>query len=163
MTIAALRALLVEIDQEGGPEAARQGRLQSPDESTEMTTTTGPLPEGPLLDWADEHQDPDIRGQAARARAALAGLRGRYEADQELTAITTEAEQLEKRLAELRAREAELVPARPKNKRKPLDYPVAEVRAWAAANGIACPARGRIPKTVVDAWTEAQKTENTDA
>jgi len=32
MTIAALMALLDEIDQQGGPEAARQNRLHLPDE-----------------------------------------------------------------------------------------------------------------------------------
>ncbi|MGW4889623.1 WhiB family transcriptional regulator [Streptomyces murinus] len=145
------------------------------DERTDQSMTTPPADTAPpaadtalvttstLLRWAEDHADAEVQEQGARAEAALAGLRKRYAADQELTAITTEAERLEKRLAELRAREAALVPARPKSKRKPLDYPVAEVRAWAAANGIACPARGRIPKSVVDAWTEAQKTENTHA
>ncbi|MDT0387861.1 Lsr2 family DNA-binding protein [Streptomyces dubilierae] len=117
-----------------------------------------PLPVGQLLAWGDSHADPEVQDQAARARAALAGLRKRHAADQELTAITTETEQLEKRLAELRAREAELAPAKPKTRRKPAAYPAAEVRAWAKENGVDCPPVGRVPKTVVDAWREATGT-----
>lgn len=38
MTIAALRSLLTEIDQQGGPQAARHNRLQLPDERTPRMT-----------------------------------------------------------------------------------------------------------------------------
>jgi hypothetical protein len=115
---------------------------------------TSELPVGKLLTWADQHPDPEVYKQAVRAREALASLRQRHAADQELTAITTEAEQLEKRLAELRAREAELAPAKPKRKRGSYarDYDTREVRAWADANGIDCPRVGQIPKRVLDAW-----------
>jgi len=178
VTIAALRALLDEIDQQGGPEAARQNRLSLSADAQEgpqamaqpvpqlpstpeppltaVTTEPKPTPVGQLLKWGDEHPDPEVQDQAARARAALTGLRRRHAADQELAAITTEAEQLEQRLAELRAREAELAPAKKaKSKRKPVEYPAAEVRAWAAANGHSCPAVGRVPRAVVDAWKAA--------
>jgi hypothetical protein len=166
MTIAALRALLDEIDTQGGPEAARQNRLHLPDEGTPELMTTGParpapateqLPVGQLLKWGDDHPDPDIRDQASRARIALAGLRKRHAADQELTAITTERERLEKRLAELQAREAELAPPKPK-KRAPhvRDYDTREVRAWADETGIDCPRVGQIPKRVLDAWRAAK-------
>ncbi|MEU5664729.1 Lsr2 family DNA-binding protein [Streptomyces longwoodensis] len=171
MTIAALRRLLDEIDEQGGPEAARQNRLHLPDpKDTPMatipqlttldlppdaTTEAPPLPVVQLLKWGDEHPDPEVQDQAARARAALTGLRRRHAADQELAAITTEAEELEKRLAELQARKAELAPSKPKKARKPVAYPAAEVRAWAAANDIACPAVGRVPKAVVEAWQKA--------
>ncbi|NUS26090.1 MAG: hypothetical protein HOV92_17965 [Streptomyces sp.] len=164
MTIAALRALLDEIDTQGGPDAARHNRLQLPDEGIEPVNTTvhaaqaanpDQLPVGKLLAWGDAHLDPEIQDQAARARMALHGLRARYAADLELTAITTEAEQLEKRLAELRAREQELAPTKPKKTRKPVEYPAAEVRAWASANNIACPPVGRVPKAVVEAWRES--------
>lgn len=181
MTIAALRALLDEIDTQGGPDAARQWRLDL-DPLTERTPpmTTAPalrptppvvdvqlkdsadvrlrepaaLPVGQLLKWGDEHPDPEVQDQAARARAALASLRQRHAADQELTAITTEAEQLEKRLAELRAREAELAPAKAKRKRGSYvrDYDSREVRAWAEQNGVECSSAGQIPKRVLDAW-----------
>ncbi|WP_060880604.1 WhiB family transcriptional regulator [Streptomyces scabiei] len=130
VTIAALRLLLDEIDTQGGPEAARHWRLDL-DPLTERTlpVTTAP------------------------ARAALAGLRQRHTADQELTAITTEAEQLEKRLAELRAREAELVPTKPKKRGAYVrDYDTRTVRAWAEQNGVECSPVGQIPKRVLDAW-----------
>jgi len=173
MTISALRALLDEIDTQGGPEAARQNRLHLDDERTHQTMTTAPtlrpappvvdvqlkdsadvrlrepaaLPVGQLLKWGDEHPDAEVQDQAARARAALAGLRQRHAAD---------AEQLEKRLAELRAREAELAPTKPKRRRAATrDYDAATVRAWAAEQGVECPRFGQIPKKVLDAWRAA--------
>ncbi|MEV5953754.1 histone-like nucleoid-structuring protein Lsr2 [Streptomyces sp. NPDC051987] len=171
MTIAAFRRLLDEIDQQGGPDAARANRLHLPDdERTEQPVNTtlhaaqaassDQLPVGQLLKWGDEHPDTAVRDQAARARAALTGLRRRYAADQELTAITTEAEQLEKRLAELRAREQELAPAKTKKKRAPAarDYDTRTVRAWAAENRVECPRVGQIPKRVLDAWRATQPT-----
>jgi hypothetical protein len=186
MTVAALRALLDEIDTQGGPEAARQWRLNLPEpERTDQPMTTAPaarpaqpvvdvqlkagadvrlktgtvelLPVGQLLKWGDEHAEAEVRDQAARARAALAGLRNRHAADQELTAITSEAAELERRLAELRAREAELAPPKPKKKRGAYvrDYDTREVRAWAHANGVDCPRVGQIPKRVLNAWRAA--------
>lgn len=162
MTVAPLRRLLDEIDHQGGPEAARQDRLRLAPERTEPMTHPTPtqpettaIPVGQLLHWGDNHPDPEVQDQAARARIALTGLRQRHAADAELTAITFEAEQLEKRLAELRTREAQLTPTKPKKTRKTVDYPAAEVRTWAKANGIDCPPVGRIPKTVVQAWRDA--------
>ena len=108
-----------------------------------------------LLRWAAEHPDPAVQKEGASAEDAVAGLRKRYAADQELNSITSEAAKLETRLAELRAREAELEPAKPKPKRKPVGYPAAAVRVWARENGIACPAVGRVPTAVVDAWRSA--------
>ncbi|MFJ8110455.1 hypothetical protein [Streptomyces sp. NPDC096132] len=171
MTIAALRRLLDEIDEQGGPEAARQNRLHLPDNTQEGTSPmaqpipqlppadhkpalapTEAIPVGHLLKWGDEHPDADVRDQAARARIALTGLRRRHVADQELAAVTAEAEQLEKRLAELRAREAELAPTKPKRKPPARDYDTRTVRAWAAEQGVECPRVGQIPKRVLDAW-----------
>jgi hypothetical protein len=182
MTVRALLHLLDEIDTQGGPEAARRDRLHLPDaERATEPMTTAPKPSTPskppatapapalalawpsaeqmpvdkLLSWGEQHPDTDVQERAARARAALVGLRARYDADQELTAISTEAADLEKRLAELRAREAELAPTKPKTKKGHVDYPAAEVRAWAKEHGIDCPATGRVPKAVVDAWKQA--------
>ncbi|MFG3154253.1 hypothetical protein ACGF7W_19665 [Streptomyces sp. NPDC048219] len=173
MTVAALRRLLDEIDAQGGPEAAREGRLRLPTDTPEgpepmaqpvqqLTSLVPPhsagepqpLPVGQLLKWGDEHPDSDVRDQAARARLALTGLRRRHASDQELTAIADERAQLEKRLAEIQAREAELAPPKAK-KRKPVDYPAATVRAWAKQAGHDCPAVGRVPKPVVEAWQRA--------
>ncbi|OII63794.1 hypothetical protein BJP40_02630 [Streptomyces sp. CC53] len=122
--------------------AALRELLATTDEGTPDTVTTTPatpaaeapeqLPVGRLLAWGDQHTDTDLHDQAARARAALTGLRQRYAADQELAAITTEADQLQQRLAALRARQAELEPPKPRRRRGPgVDYDAATVRAWA--------------------------------
>lgn len=174
MTVAALRALLQEIDRQGGPEAARRGLLRIPDPPTEEGTTpvdhnpqpTTPriLPEDPeriavgkLLKWGDDHTDPNVQDQAARARAVLTGLRRRYAADHELAAITNEEQQLQERLAQLQARRSELVPP-PAKGRRAKSYNAGVVRGWARENNIPCPASGRVPKAVVTAWREATAT-----
>lgn len=168
--IATLRDLLADLDEQHHSSAER-----TPEP---MTTAPNPqptppavdvqlkaadddpenLPVGKLLAWGDQHLDAEVQDQAARARVALAGLRQRYTADRELTAISSEREQLEKRLAELQAREQELAPAKPKKARKPVNYPAAEVRAWAKENGFDCPPVGRVPNAVVDAWRQATST-----
>ncbi|WP_432135851.1 Lsr2 family DNA-binding protein [Streptomyces sp. bgisy154] len=171
MTIAALRRLLDEIDTQGGPEAARQGRLHLPDTPQEgphpvaqpvpqLASTPEPpaIPLGQLLKWGDDHDDPDVRDQATRARVALTGLRRRHAADAELAAITNEAAELEQRLAELRTRQAELAPPKRPRRASP-SYDAATVRTWAQQTGVDCPTRGRIPKSVLDAWRTA--TQNT--
>ncbi|MFF9097599.1 WhiB family transcriptional regulator [Streptomyces sp. NPDC014802] len=118
------------------------------------------MPIGRLLKWADEHADAEVRDQSARARLAVAGLRKRFAADQELNAITNETEQLEARLAELKARKAELA----RKKRRSPSYDAATVRAWARENNIPCPPTSRVPKAVVDAWRAAtQNKETADA
>lgn len=170
MTVAALRRLLDEIDHQGGPDAARQWRLHIPDDPQEGPTPmpqpvtvpgltlprpadeSQPLPVGQLLKWGDEHDDEEVRDQAARARVLLGGLRRRHAVDQELTAIADERAQLEKRLAEVQAREAELAPPKKAGRRTPTSPDTKAARAWAAANGVDCPPRGRVPKTVMDAW-----------
>ncbi|WP_406157695.1 WhiB family transcriptional regulator [Streptomyces canus] len=183
VTVQALKNLLDEIDEQGGPQAARDNRLHlthptgpTTEESDTVPTTTDaePMPPGRgltaaqaeaetlkvsvLLKWGDEHPDPDVQDQAARGRAILTALRNRHAADAELTALATEREQLEKRLAELHAREAELAPVK-KAKRKTAtvvrDYDSRTVRAWAEDNGIDCPRVGQVPKRVLDAWRAA--------
>ncbi|MER7813838.1 WhiB family transcriptional regulator [Streptomyces sp. NPDC096153] len=118
------------------------------------------LPVGKLLAWGDQHPNREVQDQAARARDALAGLRKRHTADRELVAVTTEAEELRKRLAELEAREAELAPSKPKRKRGSYvrDYDTRTVRAWADANGVECPRVGQLPKRVLEAWRAAHPT-----
>lgn len=130
----------------------------APPDRPATAAETPPLPVGQLLAWADDHPDPDVQDQSARARAALTGLRKRHAADTELTAIADEAEQLEKRLTELRAREAELRPTtRKKSKAKgaaPRDYDDATVRAWARQHGIPVAPIGRVAREIVDRWRE---------
>ncbi|MGA4896714.1 WhiB family transcriptional regulator [Streptomyces griseoincarnatus] len=155
------------------PVPKRKRRPTSAVERTSPPMTTTPasspseiaeaLPVDQLLEWGDAHSDPEVQDQAARARAALVGLRRRHAAEAELTAITSEAEQLEQRLAELRARQAELTPAKKTAKKQAVqrDYEPATVRAWAKDNGVDCPATGRVPKAVVEAWRAAA--QNTSA
>ena len=119
-------------------------------------TTPQPLPEDELLEWGDTHADPEVQDQAARARVILAGLRNRHASDRELSAITEEEEKIAARLAELRTRKVALLPPKKsKSKGRGVDYPAAEVRAWAAANGHQCSPTGRIAKPIVDAWRAA--------
>lgn len=158
--IATLRELLAAED-DATPERTDQPMSQptpqlEPTVDLPLKPAPEALPFGQLLKWGDQHTDPDIRDQAARGRAILAALRTRHAADQELTSITTEAEQLQKRLDELRAREAELAPkAKRKRGAYVRDYDAREVRAWAGANGIECPRVGQLPKRVLDAWRAA--------
>ena len=128
-------------------------RTTGPALTVAVTEQPPVLPVGQLLKWGDEHDDPEVQDQAARARVLLTGLRRRHAADAELAAISTEAEQLEQRLAALRTREAELAPSK-KTKKKPpqRDYDTRTVRAWAAENGVDCPRVGQIPKRVLEQW-----------
>lgn len=178
VTVQALQDLLTEIDQQGGPQAARDNRLNltsetampSPDTTSHPShiaqATANSLPFTALLKWGDAHPDPEVRDQAARARVVVHGLRARHAADHELTALSDEAEQLEKKLAEIRARQAEIEPKK-KSKRKASshvrDYDTRTVRAWAAEAGVDCPRVGQIPKRVLDAWRAANTTASTDA
>jgi Lsr2 len=174
MTIAALRRLLDEelpdVPRHPAPRLPRR-RFSAKDTPMDPVTTAPPpsrsavtegfepLPEDQLLDWGDAHSDPDVQDQAARARAALAGLRRRYATDGELTAITTETDELEKRLAELRARAAELAPAPAKGRRtaRERDYDPKQVRRWAQEHGLKVPPRGQIPKATLEAWRSREQ------
>ncbi|WP_330349616.1 Lsr2 family DNA-binding protein [Streptomyces sp. NBC_00582] len=183
VTIRALNNLLDEIDREGGPQAARDNRLHLQTEEPPMATAPQPttrvapvravpssppspvpaeasqdrrpsedLPIGKLLKWAEDHPDTTVQATAGRTRAALVGLRNRYDTDHELARLDTEAEQLEQQLAVVRARRQELAPAKAK---KPRDPDAAAARAWARQAGVDCPASGRVPKAVMDAWRQA--------
>ena len=151
--IATLRTLLPAPDERTEQPMNDPQPDPGPPPTTAEVVDPAKLPVGKLLAWGDKHADPAVQDQAARARATLAGLRTRYAADQELDAITSEAEELEQRLAQLRARKQELAPAKPGRRKH--SYKAAVVRAWAAANGIDCPKVGRVPKAVVDAWRAA--------
>lgn len=160
--IGLLRTLLTRLDTELAERTSPMAQPvpATPDDAplkAVPTPTPVVLPVDKLLDWGDSHVDPDVQAQAARARAALTGLRNRYASDLELNQITDEEEKLAARLTELRTRKAELLPAKAKtkSKRTPSDYPAAEVRAWAKSNGHEVSPTGRVPKAVVDAWRTA--------
>ncbi|WP_030659766.1 MULTISPECIES: Lsr2 family protein [Streptomyces] len=110
-----------------------------------------------LLPWAEAHVEASIRQAGARARAALELLQTRRRTDAELQGIKRTEQELEARLAKLRARAAELKGGRGKQV-KPRDYVPAEVRAWAREEGIPCPPAGVVPASVVDAWRTAHAT-----
>lgn len=66
--------------------------------------------------------------------------------------LRAEAARLEARLAEIRG---EIGSKRPT---APVDRPGRDtkaIRAWAARCGLVCPARGRVPRTVIEAFEEA--------
>ncbi|WP_326780406.1 WhiB family transcriptional regulator [Streptomyces longwoodensis] len=154
--ITALREHLAALDSNDQPPPERTDPPMTADTTTTPPADTELTTVSKLLRWAEEHPDGEIRDQGARAEAAITSLRQRYVADQELAAITTERERLEQRLAALQAREAELAPPKRKAKKVERDYEPAAVRAWAAENGVDCPALGRVPKAVVDLWRAAQ-------
>jgi hypothetical protein len=130
-----------------------QAPAEQPDQAPEPPAEA--IPElAELLAWAAAHDDQAVRADGETAAAVLATLRERRAVDAELEQITDEKTQLQKRLAELAAREDTLRPTKPARKKtkQRLDYDAAEVRAWARQNGHAVPDRGRIPAPVLDAW-----------
>ncbi|MFF9043300.1 histone-like nucleoid-structuring protein Lsr2 [Streptomyces parvulus] len=157
-----LRTILDRLDN-AAPSDERTEPVAQPIPAPSSTDAVAKLVPGPpaelpvdeLLAWGDQHIDPEVQAQAARARASLTGLRNRHASDHELNKITDEEEELARRLTELRARKAELLPEKPKGKRQPVDYPAAEVRAWATANGHEVSPTGRVRKEVVEAWRAA--------
>lgn len=103
-----------------------------------------------LLAAAERSPSKRIQAAGKRAQAALDKVRDLIEADAGKAAARARVARLE---AELRAAKAAL-------KGTPVaDAPSVDtkaVRAWAEANGVAVPARGRIPQAIVAAYTEAQ-------
>ncbi|MFH9769045.1 hypothetical protein ACH4N4_05155 [Streptomyces microflavus] len=112
---------------------------------------TPPITVGALIAWAHAHTDRGIRRLGDQAHLALGQLRTHHHEEQELTKVAAEEAQLEERLAEVRARKAQLAPRRRTPAR---DYEPAAVRAWARENSIPVPAMGQIPAAVLTAWRE---------
>jgi hypothetical protein len=138
-------------------DAAKAGKTSVPQAPADpagqaQSPATDPVPEvAELLAWAAGHEDQAVRTHGTQASAALTALRERRQADTELELITTEAARLEKRLADLRARESEL---RPATKKKQRDHDPREVRTWAREHQVPVPARGKIPDDVLAAWRQ---------
>lgn len=167
MTIAALRALL---DQEL-PDVPRHPapRLNLPhwsakEHDTMTDTDIEPRPDGAcqpsgntladILAWALHHNDTDVQALGEQARTALAALYERRDRDAELARIEKELAAIDSRAEQLRDRQAELLPPAPKKRPSRVDYPAADVRAWARTAGLDCPATGRVPAAVVQAWRD---------
>ncbi|MEU6294852.1 hypothetical protein [Streptomyces erythrochromogenes] len=109
-----------------------------------------------LLAWGTGHKSAAVRQYADRALTALELLKARQEKEAEAERIDQDVARLEKRLAGLRERRAELKGTRAKSRPATvLDYPAAEVRAWARQAGVDCPPVGRVPKPVLAQWRAA--------
>ncbi|MEU5483514.1 Lsr2 family DNA-binding protein [Streptomyces mirabilis] len=139
--------------------ATDQGTGQ-PDPAPAPEPITEAMPEvADLLRWAAAHGDAKVRTDGEQAAAVLAGLRERRTVDAELEKISSEENQLEERLAALRARKSTLQPEPAGAKRKQRqerDYEPSVVRAWAREHGYDVPDRARIPKKVLDAWRQRE-------
>lgn len=170
MTIAALQQLLDdELPHVRRPPAPRLNLPRwSAKEYPDMTTTAEPPTTEPaefnpahviatelgdLVAWGDAHTDTEVQALAAQALATVTELYERRQRDAELATVDKELAELEARAEALRARQAQLQPAKPARKaRGHVDYPAAEVRAWAREAGLQCPATGRVPAAIVEAW-----------
>ncbi len=67
--------------------------------------------------------------------------------------LRAEAARLEARLTEIRGQLTGKRPSSP----TPQGHDNKAIRAWAATRGLDCPARGRIPRTVLEAFEEAHR------
>lgn len=154
---------IIDTDRAQKADAADEAPVDQVTAEETAVEETEPAPEPPaevipelseLLAWAADHEDQAVRAEGETAAAVLASLRERRAVDAELEEITSEKSQLQKRLAELAAREDTLRPSKPAKKKakQQLDYDAAEVRAWARENGHEVPDRGRIPAPVLTAW-----------
>ena len=103
----------------------------------------------PTLDELTKHPDRRIAAQAVKASSARKRLLELLDAYGQTAELRAERDELKHRLAQV---EAELRGA--KTVAKPgVDWPA--VRAWAKAEGIVCPATGKVPGHVVDAYRAA--------
>lgn len=109
---------------------------------------------GDLLDRASLSGVPRLERLAAKAHELVDQLEEQVREHERGAQLRAEADQLEARLAEIRQ---QLGPKRSGAAAQPAgDGPDRKVvRAWAMANGVACPARGRVPASAVAAYLEA--------
>lgn len=166
MTIAALHRLLDEelpdVPRHPAPlipHTARKRQIMQQQPSpvpAPRTPAASPLAgtTGALIAWAAQHPDKTVARLGEQVHTALTELRSRKAVDDEFAQADAEEQDLQRRLAAVQARKAEL---RPKKKpATPRDHDPAEVRAWARGQGIDVTNIGRVPRDVVDAWRAAQ-------
>lgn len=115
-----------------------------------------------LLARAEASNDPQLRRLAATVRDAMREIPERLANAREAAALAAEIRQLKKQLAAKEARYCELTgeqaptpPAAPASRRVKVKTKRPGIRAWAASQGLDCPANGRIPKAVETAYDEA--------
>jgi hypothetical protein len=116
-----------------------------------------------LLVRAASIEDRRVRSTLGRARKAMTDLAAQVTRHEEQTSARARIAALE---AELAAARAALRPRTAGRRRttaangQPPQPDSKAVRAWAAANGVTCPATGRPPRRVRDAYAKAQVTES---
>jgi hypothetical protein len=134
------------------------------------TTTPGPLPMpvSDLIVKGRGHESKRIQAAAQRAHDALAKLRQLLDDDAKKTAARradqaraaaarSEVDRLERELAAAKAKlRGDKPPAVKPATPSTAPSEAAQVRAWAADQGIDCPRVGRIPRDVYDRFLEAQ-------
>lgn len=111
-----------------------------------------------LLRRAAQSEHAATRRAGEKARAAVEDLRQRVNAEEAEAKVREEIAALRQELAAKEEKLRGLRPAKKAAKPRPAvpeGIVAKDVRAWAAERGIACPASGRIPKTVVNQYKAA--------
>ena len=115
--------------------------------------TTPPPEKRPPAKDLTTHPDARIRRQAAKVLAEAEKLTALWDADRGKAELRAEIARLE---AELKAKKARLRGSGAPGAPEPATVlPWPAIRAWAAAEGIDCPATGKVPMSVLQAWRAA--------
>ena len=96
------------------------------------------------------HDDPRIARAAGKVMAAIAALDEAWTAYSAKAELRAERDRLKRQLADV---EAALRAPASKPAQQTRDWK--QIRAWAADNNIDCPATGKVPNAVVDAYDQA--------
>lgn len=139
--------------------------------ATAATTTTVPLTKPDeiciLINTAKGHPSKRIQNAADKLLDDIGRLRDLIKADEQKHAAAREAAAVKAAArAEVERLERQLAEAKAKLRGTPVKSPVssgaveviaADVRAWAAANGVECPAKGIVPGRVREAYDAAHQ------
>lgn len=125
----------------------------APDDDTPIENTlTDPAA---LIAAGTAHDYEDVQEAAREAAAWLDILAERIIQAEHHRAAIAEVEHYEQLLHAARIK-AGLIEAE-ETAAEPPSYDAKTVRAWAAANGVDCPTRGKVPRAVVDAYLDAHE------
>jgi WhiB family redox-sensing transcriptional regulator len=109
-----------------------------------------------LLRRGDHSESAATRAAAKKARAAVEELQERVRTEAAEKQVRDRIAALQKEMETAQAQLRELRPGKATARRSGSAGPTPkEMRAWAASNGITCPAMGRVPQDVVDAYNTA--------
>lgn len=158
----ALQALrVVDVHSKGrdlmvAPVAPRMNGTPIPVPAMPSAPRPGAMSVESLLAAADRVGHPRLAKQAAKVRDAVAVLRELVEGHEKRAEAEEQVERLRRQLAEAEAKlrgVAGTGPARAMARAAAAGRPEARlVRAWARQQGIECPATGRVPYAVVEAY-----------